>query len=189
MGIPAGQGVGTSTWRTTRASAQRSVAARAFILFVASGLVIALVLASSAVDTGAGWRLPPATKAPGAAALVGGVALIAWAELALLRTARSTGGFGDAPAVLVARGPYRYVRNPIYLGAFFLLIGLAGWRGSPSLLLTGAAFVPMVHVFVIRVEEPATIRRLGPAYDDYRMDVPRWVPRVRRTGRQRGDSG
>jgi protein-S-isoprenylcysteine O-methyltransferase Ste14 len=155
--------------------------ARAFILSVASGLVLVLVLASSAADSSLGWALPPALRAPGAVALAGGVALVAWAEVALLRTARSTGGFGDAPDVLVARGPYRYGRNPIYLGAFFVLIGLAGWRGSPSLLLAGAAFLPLMHVFVIRVEEPATRRRLGAAYDTYSARVPRWLPRRRQS--------
>jgi protein-S-isoprenylcysteine O-methyltransferase Ste14 len=155
---------------------------------VASGLVLVLVLASSAADSSLGWGLPQVLKAPGAVAFAGGVALIAWAEVALLRTARSTGGFGDAPEVLVARGPYRYARNPIYLGAFFLLIGLAGWRGSPSLLLAGAAFPPLMHFFVVRVEEPATRRRLGAAYDAYRKDTPRWVPRVRGSGRRRDDS-
>jgi protein-S-isoprenylcysteine O-methyltransferase Ste14 len=148
---------------------------------VASGLVFILVLVSSAADSSLGWGLPPALKAPGAVALAAGVALIAWAEVALLRTARSTGGFGDAPEVLVARGPYRYARNPIYLGAFFLLIGLAGWRGSPSLLLAGAAFPPLMHFFVVRVEEPATRRRLGAAYEAYLASVPRWLPMLRRS--------
>jgi protein-S-isoprenylcysteine O-methyltransferase Ste14 len=46
-----------------------------------------------------------------------------------------------------------------------------------------------MHLFVIRMEEPATRRRLGRAYDDYLRDAPRWVPRVQRTGRRRGDSG
>lgn len=162
-------------------AARRSAVARALILSVASGLVLVLVLATSALDSRAGWSLPPAMKTPGLVALAGGVALIGWAEVALLRTARSTGGFGDAPEVLVARGPYRYARNPIYLGAFFLLIGLAGWRGSPSLLLAGAAFLPLMHVFVIRVEEPATRRRLGEAYDRYFTSVPRWLPRPRQS--------
>jgi protein-S-isoprenylcysteine O-methyltransferase Ste14 len=141
-------------------------------------LVIALVLATSAVDSRIGRSLPPALVAPGAAAAVFGVALIAWAERALLRTARSTGGFGDAPRMLVARGPYRHVRNPLYLGAFVLLVGLAGWRRSPSLLVVGAAFLPLMHVFVVRVEEPATRRRLGAAYERFRNETPRWVPRL-----------
>jgi len=188
MRISPGHGAGSGA-RSEGAAARRSVAARALILSVASALVIVLVLATAAADSRAGWSLPPGLKAPGAVALAGGVALIAWAEVALLRTAQSTGGFGDAPKVLVARGPFRHVRNPIYLGAFFLLIGLAGCRGSPSLLLVGAAFLPLMHVFVVRVEEPATSLRLGAAYGDYLRDVPRWVPRVSRTGRQRGDSG
>ncbi len=188
MRIPPGPGMGRQS-RPEAPAVRRSATARAFILCVASGLVIVLVLATSAVDSSAGWSLPPALRAPGAVSLAGGLTLIAWAEVALLRTARSTGGFGDAPEVLVAHGPYRHTRNPIYLGAFFLLIGLAGWLGSPTLLLGGAAFAALMHVFVIRVEEPATSRRLGAAYDDYRKDTPRWVPRLHAPHRRGGDSG
>ena len=176
MGIPPGPGADGGV-RSERTAARRSVAARAFILAVASGLVIVLVLAASVADSILGWGLPPALKTPGVVAVAVGLALIVWAEVALLQTARSTGGFGDAPEVLVARGPYRYVRNPIYLGAFCLLIGLAGWRGSPTLLLAGAAFLPLMHLFVVRVEEPATSRRLGAAYEAYLESVPRWLPR------------
>lgn len=187
MRIPPAPGADSGA-RSEGAAARRSVTARAFILCVAFGLVIVLVLATSAVDSSADWSLSPALKAPGAVAFAGGLALIAWSEVTLLRTARSTGGFGDAPEVLVAQGPYRYARNPIYLGTFFLLIGLAGWRESPSLLLAGAAFLPLMHVFVVRVEEPATRRRLGAAYDGYLRDAPRWVPRMRRIGTRRGAS-
>lgn len=187
MRIPPAPGADSGS-RFEAAAARRSVTSRAFILCVAFGLVIALVLATSAVDSSVGWSLPSALKAPGAVAFAGGLALIAWSEVTLLRTARSTGGFGDAPEVLVAQGPYRYARNPIYLGAFFLLIGLAGWRGSPTLLLGGAAFAALMHFFVIRVEEPATSRRLGAAYDVYHRDTPRWLPRLHAHRRRRRDS-
>ena len=98
MRIPPGPGVGRQS-RPEAPAVRRSATARAFILCVASGLVIVLVLATSAVDSSAGWSLPPALRAPGAVSLAGGLTLIAWAEVALLRTARSTGGFGDAPEV------------------------------------------------------------------------------------------
>jgi protein-S-isoprenylcysteine O-methyltransferase Ste14 len=154
-----------------------SAAARALILTTAGGLVIAIVLATSIVDGRWGWSLPIGWKPPGAVAIMLGLGVIGWAEISLLRVAHSTGGFGDPPTRLVVEGPYRFTRNPVYLGAFVLLVGLSLWRGSPTLLAAAVAFLPVMHLFVVRLEEPATRRRLGAAYDDYRRRVPRWLPR------------
>lgn len=155
---------------------RRSAVARALILTTAGCLVVAMVLATSIVDSRLGWSLPIGWKLPGAAAILLGLGMIAWAEVTFLRLAHSTGGFGDPPPRLVVDGPYRFTRNPIYLGAFVLLVGLSLWRDSPTLLAAATASLPLIHVFFVRVEEPATRRRLGVAYDDYRARVPRWLP-------------
>jgi len=157
----------------------RSAAARVLILATAGGLVVAMVLATSIVDSRLGWSLPIGWRLPGAAAIMLGLGVIGWAEVTLLRVAHSTGGFGDPPPRLVVGGPYLLTRNPIYLGAFVLLVGLSLWRGSPTLLAAAVVFPPVMHLFVVRVEEPATRRRLGAAYDEYRHRVPRWLPRPR----------
>ena len=160
-------------------SPPRSRLARGLILATASALVIALVLGAGRLDSRFGVDLPAGLRLPGLAALVFGLAMIGWAEATLLRTARATGGFGDPPPTLVTLGPYRHVRNPIYVGAFGLLLGLSLWRGSLTLLAAALTFLPVMHLFLVRVEEPATPRRLGAAYDDYRSRVPRWLPRLR----------
>ena len=146
------------------------------ILTTASILVVVLVLIAWKIDVRFGLGLPGGLRLPGLAAMAFGLAMIGWAEATLLRTARSTGGFGDPPMLLVARGPYRHVRNPIYLGAFALLLGLSQWRGSATLLAAALVFLPGMHLFLVRVEEPATRRRLGAVYDDYLKRVPRWLP-------------
>lgn len=160
-------------------SPPRSRLARGLILATASALVIALVLGAGRLDVWLGVGLPAGLRPPGLAALALGLALIGWSEATLSRTSRSTGGFGDPPPTLVTLGPYHHVRNPIYIGAFGLLLGLSLWRGSPTLLATALAFLPVIHLFLVRVEEPATRLRLGAAYDDYRSRVPRWLPRLR----------
>ena len=154
----------------------RSRPARGLILATASILVVVLVLIAGKIDVRLSLGLPSVLWLPGLAAMAFGLAMIGWAEATLLRTARSTGGFGDPPMLLVARGPYRHVRNPIYLGAFALLIGLSLWRGSATLLAAALVFLPVMHLFLVRVEEPATRRRLGAVYDDYLKRVPRWLP-------------
>jgi len=156
----------------------RSRLARGLILATASILVVVLVLIAGKIDVRLSLGLPSVLWLPGLAAMAFGLAMIGWAEATLLRTARSTGGFGDPPMLLVGRGPYRHVRNPIYLGAFALLLGLSLWRGSATLLAAALVFLPVMHLFLVRVEEPATRRRLGAVYDDYLKRVPRWLPRL-----------
>jgi protein-S-isoprenylcysteine O-methyltransferase Ste14 len=162
--------------------AKRPPLARSLILAAASALVIMLALGAFWLDARLNLRLPDGLRWPGMAVLACGLALIAWAEATLLRLTRSSGGFGDTPATLVAEGPCRRVRNPIYVGAFGVLLGLSWWRASPTLFVVVLVFLPAMHVFITRVEEPATRARLGAAYDDCLGRVPRWFPRLRRPG-------
>ena len=163
--------------------ARHTPLARGLILATASALVIAVALGAFWIDGRWGIQLPTGLRWPGMLVLACGLALIVWAEVALLSLARSTGGFGDAPGTLVAEGPYRHARNPIYVGAFGVLLGLSWWRASPTLFVVALVFLPVMHVFITRVEEPATRARLGAAYDDYLHRVPRWLPRLRPPGK------
>jgi len=156
----------------------RSPLARGLILATASAPAIALALAAFWLDGSLGIGLPDRLQWPGMPVLLGGMGLLGWAEATLLRVARSTGGFGDAPQALVDQGPYRHTRNPIYLGGLGALLGLSLWRGSPTLLVTALGFVSIMHLVVTRREEPATRRRFGAAYDQYLSRVPRWLPRL-----------
>lgn len=79
---------------------------------------------------------------------------------------------------VVADGPYRYVRNPLYLGVIFWVVAL-------SLLMPagGAVFpllaVPLFSLVLIRGEEKFLTSRSGSAYQAYLHAVPRLVPRLR----------
>ncbi|HXZ78459.1 MAG TPA: isoprenylcysteine carboxylmethyltransferase family protein [Terriglobales bacterium] len=84
----------------------------------------------------------------------------------------------DAPRKLVVTGWYRYVRNPMYWGAFLILLGewaLFGTGWSTVLYLAG--FLSAVLLFVVFYEEPALQRKFGSEYEEYRRNVPRWIPR------------
>jgi protein-S-isoprenylcysteine O-methyltransferase Ste14 len=83
----------------------------------------------------------------------------------------------DAPRRFVARGPYRYVRNPMYLGAFGALAGYGLVMRSPAVLLLSAAMLAGAHLFVVRYEEPTLERRFREEYRAYRREVRRWLPR------------
>lgn len=79
---------------------------------------------------------------------------------------------------VMAAGPYRYVRNPLYLGGWFMMAAI-------SLLLTpsGALFmVVLVALFYLRLilgEEAFLVTQLDEPYQQYLRAVPRIVPRIR----------
>jgi len=86
----------------------------------------------------------------------------------------------DPPRRFVASGPYRFVRNPMYLGAFLLLSGYGLYARSPSVLGLAALAVLLAHLFVVLVEEPGLARRFGESYLAYRRSTNRWIPRLTR---------
>jgi protein-S-isoprenylcysteine O-methyltransferase Ste14 len=109
--------------------------------------------------------------------LIGG-GLIIWAAITLARQSGSTGAPFDPTRRLVSTGPYARMRNPIYAGDILLIFGLAFLTRSLSMLLYTILFALAIDVFVRRVEEPRTERRLGEVYRYYVETVPRWIPRI-----------
>ena len=110
--------------------------------------------------------------------------LLAWGYLqyrwvGTFRTRIGGGGPGLSvpPDRIVERGPYRWVRNPMYLGHLIFLAGLAlalrSWIGAAVL-----AF----HVFWfhrrVREDERHLAERFGDSYRDYCRRVKRWIPGV-----------
>ena len=95
-----------------------------------------------------------------------------------LTAGRGTPAPFDPPKVFVATGPYRYVRNPMYVGAVLALTGAGLVVQSFAIIVLAAAFWTLTHVVVILHEEPDLERRFGESFVRYKAHVPRWVPRV-----------
>jgi protein-S-isoprenylcysteine O-methyltransferase Ste14 len=86
----------------------------------------------------------------------------------------------DPPKRLVARGLYRHIRNPMYVGVLNVLLGEAlFFQSLPVLEFALFAFIAM-HLFVVLYEESVLRRKFGASYEDYCRTVPRWIPRVGR---------
>jgi len=117
-----------------------------------------------------------AAQAAGLAIASAGAALAVWCVLTFAIAGRGTPAPFDPPRRLVVRGPYRYVRNPIYLGAAIAVGGAAVYYQAPLLLAYVVAFLLVMHLFVVLYEEPTLRRSFGPAYDAYCRDVRRWRP-------------
>ena len=88
----------------------------------------------------------------------------------------------DPPKVFVASGPFRYCRNPMYVGAILTFFGAGLIVRSTSILLLGCLFWLLTHILVLTVEEPDLTRRFGESYTAYKAKVHRWIPRLPREG-------
>ena len=78
---------------------------------------------------------------------------------------------------LTVGGPYRYVRNPLYVASVVAISGQALLLSRPVLLVYAAAFLAITFVLVHWIEDPALARRFGGQFEDYRKQVPGWWPR------------
>ena len=123
---------------------------------------------------GGGRPEPVAWYAGGPIAL--GLALYAWCVWVFARVGQGTPGPWDAPRRFVAAGPYRWVRNPISIGALLVVLGEAWLFLSLPLLVYTLVLALGVHVFVVWYEEPALRRRFGDEYERYCRRVARWIP-------------
>ena len=84
-----------------------------------------------------------------------------------------------SPPRLVVSGPYRYVRNPIYVGFVVILVGEVLLFGSPGLLEYTAVAWCIGAAGARFYEEPTLARKFGAEYQDYRRAVRAWIPRLR----------
>lgn len=79
---------------------------------------------------------------------------------------------------VMADGPYRFVRNPLYIGVWGMVGGMAF-----LMPVTGALFaMVLITLFMVRLtlgEEAFLSEQLGESYAAYRNKVPRFIPRLR----------
>jgi protein-S-isoprenylcysteine O-methyltransferase Ste14 len=125
----------------------------------------------------------PATT--GASQIVGmmmvtiGTAIAFWCVFTFVFIGKGTPAPFDPPRKLVIRGPYRFVRNPMYIGAEMTLAGAALFYESASLLIYAATFFAVAHLLVVAYEERVLRRSFGSAYEAYCRHVRRWLPRLK----------
>jgi protein-S-isoprenylcysteine O-methyltransferase Ste14 len=112
----------------------------------------------------------------GSLVIVAGFALALWCWGLFGAIGRGTPAPFDPPRHLVVRGPYRYVRNPMYLAGLLMILGPALVFGSIPLLEYAALYWFIVHLFVVIYEEPTLKRTFGASYSAYRSKVRRWLP-------------
>ena len=112
--------------------------------------------------------------------LIGALGALAalWCVVAFGTIGRGTPAPFDPPRRLVVRGPYHFVRNPMYIGAGLALGGAALFYESLPVLGYTVLFFLVAHLFVLWYEEPTLGRTFGGEYEAYCNQVRRWWPRV-----------
>ena len=108
-----------------------------------------------------------------------GLSALLWSFWNFLVQGRGTPAPIDPPRELVAVGFYRYVRNPMYVGIFLILLGHFLSFEYVRLLVYLAVVFLGFHLFVTLYEEPTLRRKFGASYENYLKKVPRWIPRFR----------
>jgi protein-S-isoprenylcysteine O-methyltransferase Ste14 len=115
------------------------------------------------------WLARPTPQSIFAGAITGAIGL--WIR------ARAAGHLRKQQ-VLTVTGPYAYTRNPLYLGSFVLVVGVAvAARSWPSALILFGYFA-LFYSFVMRREEGELYQHHGNAFQEYAQTVPLFFPRL-----------
>ncbi|TCN28410.1 methyltransferase family protein [Sinorhizobium americanum] len=140
----------------------------AWVLAVVAGIVFDAVfpLPFLSPDVPAGWL--------GAIVFLAGLAMLIWAA-ATFRRAGTHIQTVEPTTKIVEDGPYRYSRNPIYIGMFVGLIGLALAFDSLWLLFMLVPFYFVIRYGVVAREEAYLERKFGDLYRAYKTRVRRWL--------------
>ena len=138
-----------------------------FLLCLLTGLGLHFLLKESIP-----WRSPHSFA--GVFFLIVGFALMMWAR-GLFQKRKTPVRPGETPTALVTDGPYRAIRNPMYLGFTLMLSGAALWVGTLPMFLAPVAFVWIIDSIFIPYEERKMERLFGQEYLDYKKRVRRWL--------------
>jgi protein-S-isoprenylcysteine O-methyltransferase Ste14 len=140
-------------------------------LIYLAGLIVGFVLDALLPEAALPW---PVRWILGGALVLAGVAL-----LASFNTAFTRGGTAVEPwkptTAIVTSGPYRFTRNPAYLGMALLYIGLTLLADAPWALVTLPIVIVVVDRTVIAREERYLERKFGAEYLNYKRTVRRWI--------------
>src|SRR5579859_7898573 len=146
-------------------------------------IVFTLVVPGAGAVYAPWWILRQSGPTPEPVAWYAGIVIVAGVTLyvaclwVFASVGRGTPGPWDAPRQFVAVGPYRWVRNPIYIAALLVMVGEAWLFLSLPLVFYAATAAVGFNLFVVGYEERVLSRRFGSEYAAYRRTVSRWFPR------------
>ena len=107
-----------------------------------------------------------------------GLVIATWCAVEFALRGLGTPAPFDPPRRLVITGLYRFVRNPMYFGLGFALIGEAWLTGRIEIIYEMLILWIAVTLMVFLQEEPSLRRKFGDDYAEYCRHVGRWIPRL-----------
>ncbi len=81
----------------------------------------------------------------------------------------------EMPSKLITYGPFKYTRNPTYLGMALTLLGVAILLGSLITFIFPIIFIILTNTYVIPIEEKNLEKKFGKKYLEYKKKVRRWI--------------
>jgi protein-S-isoprenylcysteine O-methyltransferase Ste14 len=135
-------------------------------LIVGAALIAGLLVGRTAAAR-------PLERRLGELAICGGLMLGAWGVAAVKRAGSNVDPYASTTS-LVTAGPYRYSRNPMYLGLAGVSLGVALRAPSPLALALLPPALAVLERGVVDREERYLEARFGDEYRTYRERVPRW---------------
>lgn len=124
------------------------------------------------LDIEAGWQLP--LQAVGILSTTAGIWLVGWGYAKLLRY--RTALLSSSPTThLVTSGPYRYTRNPVYLGYTLAMLGAGLFTGNLWMCVIAALTAAVTHAWIIRSEERHLLARFGFEFERYCRRTRAWI--------------
>ena len=130
-------------------------------------------------DAQLGVALPQWVAIIGIIMMIVGAILVLICVVVFIIFGKGTPAVFDPPGEFVAAGPYAFVRNPMYIGGFILLIGFGLYHASLSILILAFILIVAFHFFVLIVEEPNLERLFGKSYLEYKNKINRWLPKLK----------
>jgi protein-S-isoprenylcysteine O-methyltransferase Ste14 len=133
-------------------------------------------LAGLGLDLAVRWRFATDTALPdiaGAVLFAAGALLAGWAW-SIFNRARTTRVPGELSTTLVVRGPYRFTRNPMYVGLAAAYLGEAGMLKQVWPIILLPLVLAYLNRIVIPIEEDRLRQVFGTSYEEYRSRVGRW---------------
>jgi protein-S-isoprenylcysteine O-methyltransferase Ste14 len=141
--------------------------------FISAVLLIGLPVAARLVAPRP-VLIPTPYNFAGVIVLLAGCGLAIWAWR-LFQERGTTLQLNEASSALITTGPFRFSRNPMYLGALIAVFGLCICLGATSSFVFPVIYAVAIDRFMILPEERLMARQFGAAYFDYRRRVRRWL--------------
>jgi len=137
------------------------------LLLIIAGLIGRWLVPAAFLPAGIGSAL-------GAPVVVIAFAIFAWAIMTMRQGGASIPTHTPTDAI-VASGPFRFSRNPIYLSMVLLLTGIGVWSNSLWFVAAAAVDAVLLNRYVIKPEERYLEQKFGEVYLKFRRSVRRWI--------------